>query len=516
MKRIENPIYPLLCLLLVFLTTNLSATTYYVTPAGAGVMNGTSWNDAAPWQDLQTMVDSALAGDEVWVACGEYFTTATTNRSISFHMRNEIAIYGSFLGTETLLSQRALTCGPCSILSGEIGAAGNADNSFTVVRNENLDSTAILDGFHLRGANDDRNPTSNGNGLGGGMYNHGYGAAGFCNPVIRNCLFTDNSASWGGGAFNNGYADGFTEPTYINCIFANNHGYQEAGGMDTYAVGGHGSPTLYNCLFYGNTSASNVGAMYAWGGNNGNCTPTLYNCAFVNNSAQNGYGGALIADNQDEVGQTSSGNCVVTLVNCILWNNTATGAAPQFYVRGTNAEVRATYSCIDMTGQSGQNVVSGPATGNISTNPMFMDLANAIGLDGCWMTNDDGIRLNPLSPAIDAGNSAGVTATDLGGNARVVGSSVDMGPYEDQGIVAVEFATENEVFQIGPNPVSTSLRVKGSPEIMNGLQVYNLRGQLLNLRRLNSASTELDVSDLEVGIYFARSGNQCRKFIISR
>lgn len=494
----------------------LSGATWHVTQLGAGTQDGTSWADAAVGTDLQSIVNAAQPGDEVWVGCGVYLPTTGNDRSVSFNMRNEIAIYGSFLGFETQLSQRTLACGPCSILSGGIGSTGNADNSYTIVYNQSLDSTAVLDGFHLTGANDDRSPTSNGNGLGGGMYNHGYGNNGFCNPVVRNCLFTENSASWGGGAFNNGYANGFTEPTYINCIFANNHGYQEAGGMDTYAVGGHGSPTLYNCLFYGNTGATNVGAMYAWGGNNGNCTPTLYNCAFVNNSAQNGYGGAFISDNLDEVGQTSSGNCVVTLVNCILWNNTATGAAPQFYVRGTDAEVHATYSCIDTTGQTGQNVLSGATTGNISANPMFMNMADAIGPDGCWMTNDDGIRLDQLSPAVDAGNSANVTATDLAGNARVSGSSVDIGPYEDPGLVGVAESLETVKFEVGPNPASDFLTVKSNVRMKEAFQLFNAQGQLLQTNPIGTSGGVLDVTGLEAGIYFLRSGKDCRKFVVAR
>lgn len=514
MIRFKTSVYPLLCILFAFSFISVQATTFYVTPAGSGTLDGSSWANAAYALDLQAIIDMAQPGDEVWVACGVYTPNTVNDRTASFSMKNEVTIYGSFQGTETQLSQRSLSCGPCSILSGEIGAAGNADNTYSIVRNESLDSTAILDGFHMQGANDDRSPTSNGAGLGGGMYNHGYGGNGFCNPVVRNCLFTDNSASWGGGAFNNAYANGFTEPTYINCIFANNHGYQEAGGMDTYAVGGHGAPTLYNCLFYGNTSDSNVGAMYAWGGNNGNCEPTLYNCAFVNNTAQNGYGGAFISDNLDENGQASSGNCVVTLHNCILWNNTATGAAPQFYVRGTGAEVHATYSDIDMTGQTGQNVLSGATTGNIAVDPMFMDLADAIGPDGCWMTNDDGIRLDQLSPAIDAGNSANVWSTDLAGNVRVVGSSVDMGPYEDQGVVAVDLLHSEVEFEIGPNPVAEKLFVKASPEMIEDLQLFNLQGQMLPLKSIRAGV--LDVSGLEAGIYFARSGPQCRKFIVTR
>jgi len=93
----------------------------------------------------------------------------TNNRTISFSMKNGVTIYGSFVGTETLVSQRILTNGLTSILSGEIGAAGIADNSYKVIYNEQLDNTAIIDGFIVRDGNDDRSPNSAGNGLAGGI-----------------------------------------------------------------------------------------------------------------------------------------------------------------------------------------------------------------------------------------------------------------------------------------------------------------------------------------------------------
>ena len=302
-------------------------------------MSGSSWNNAAAGTSLQSIIDGAQVGDQVWVTCGTY--TAGAARSDAFSMRTGVEIYGGFQGNEQALDDRLFSCGPCSILSAEIGAAGTTDNCYNVIYNAQLDSTAILDGFVIRDGYDDRSPTSDGNGLGGGIYNHGYGPSGHCDPVIRNCIFTNNSASWGAGAFNNGYNQGDSEPSYINCIFYQNHAFIEAGGMDSYGVGGNASPLVINTLFYENTSATNVGAMYAWGGNaGGNCHPVLINCAFVNNQATNGYGGAFIADNLDENGSASSGSCTVTLQNCIVWNNnSSTGTGHSFYVRGTGAQV---------------------------------------------------------------------------------------------------------------------------------------------------------------------------------
>jgi hypothetical protein len=415
-------------------SNSLPAQIRYVTASGSGIQDASSWANAAPGTALRNIINTAAPGEEVWVACGTYYPTADNNRTISFNMQNGISIYGGFQGTENTIEDRQFTCGTCSTLSGEIGAAGIADNTYTVVWNEELNNTAILDGFEIRDGNDTRTPTNAGNGLGGGLYNHGFGSTGICNPVIRNCFFTNNRASWGAGAFNNGYAGGNAEPTYINCIFYQNHAYIEAGGMDSYGVGGNASPTLYNCIFDSNTSATNVGAMYAWGGNvGGDSHPLLINCIFTNNSAMNGYAGAFIADNLDEVGGGSSGFCTVTLQNCIVRNNSATGAGPQFSVRGNvNSQVLATYSNISLTGQNGMNVLSGSTIGNIDADPLFMDISNAPGDDFCWLTLDDGLRMSNSSPSVNSGSNTGVHTEDITGESRINAGTVDMGPYENQ------------------------------------------------------------------------------------
>lgn len=491
------------CLFLLYLANQSLAVTFYVTPAGAGTMDGSSWNDAGAGASLQLIIDGAQPGDQIWVACGTYLPGSS--RIDAFSMRTDVEIYGGFQGSEQVIGDRVLSCGPCSILSGEIGAAGTADNCYNVVSNSQLDSTAILDGFVIRDGYDDRSPTNAGDGLGAGIYNHGFGPNGHCDPVIRNCIFTNNSASWGAGAFNNGYGQGDTEPTYINCIFYENHAFIEAGGMDSYGVGGNASPLVINTLFYENSSATNVGAMYAWGGNSGgNCHPMLVNCAFVNNHAMNGYGGAFIADNLDENGSTSSGSCTVTMQDCIVWNNTSsTATGHSFYVRGNGAQVLATYSDIDTIGQNGALAISGPGTGNVSTNPFFRDINDGIGPDACWMTADDGISLLSNSPCIDAGNNSGIWPTDLAGNLRIDGIRVDMGPYEYQNILAIWNPDKGNDLHISPNPTHGKVKVKAEQETLVDLRVFDMMGKEIQIEgKEESGRKLLDLSGLPAGIYY--------------
>ena len=494
MKFIQS----ILLISLVFFNLTSNAEVRYVTVSGAGTLNGSSWSNAAPGTALQSTITLSTIGDEVWVACGTYKTTTSTNRNTSFSMKNGVSVYGSFLGSETILSQRSFTCGPCSILSGEIGAVGNTDNSYKVISNSNLDNTAIIDGFVISDANDNRTPNSTGNGLGGGMYNHGYSGSGFCHPVVRNCIFTNNSASWGAGAFNNGYSGGTSEPKYTNCIFYKNHATIEAGGMDSYGVAGNASPTLINCLFYENTSATNVGAMYCWGGNQGGkSNPILINCAFVNNKALNGYGGAFIADNIDENQSSSSGSCTVTLQNCVVWNNTATGLGQQFYLKGSGSQVVATYSDIDLSGQASPHILSGATTGNLNTDPKFVNLNNAIGLDNCWLTADDGLHLQSESTLLNAGSSTNALTTDIMGVGRY--SNPEIGVYETVPPVVVKQILMDNL-SVFPNPSQGIYNFNFNDNLTHTLRVYSIFGTLVLTTNIKN-SQQLNLSSFSNGIY---------------
>ena len=86
----------------------------YVKPVASGTGDGSSWANAST--DLQAMIN-ASGTTEVWVAAGTYKPGVT--RSDAFIMKNNVAIYGGFTGTETLLSQRNWTR-QVTILSGDI------------------------------------------------------------------------------------------------------------------------------------------------------------------------------------------------------------------------------------------------------------------------------------------------------------------------------------------------------------------------------------------------------------
>ncbi|MGB8982233.1 MAG: clostripain-related cysteine peptidase, partial [Anaerolineales bacterium] len=113
-----------------------------------GLLDGScdTWINAC---ELRYALSAAVSGDEIWVMAGTYKPTDGTDRTISFVLKNGVALYGGFDGTETLRAQRD-PGRHVSILSGDLGIVGTTtDNSYHVVVGSGTDGTAVLDGFTI-------------------------------------------------------------------------------------------------------------------------------------------------------------------------------------------------------------------------------------------------------------------------------------------------------------------------------------------------------------------------------
>ncbi|MBK9256192.1 MAG: SBBP repeat-containing protein [Saprospiraceae bacterium] len=439
----------------------------YVNAIAAGANNGTSWANA--YNDLQDALSSTCPGiTQIWVAAGTYKPTSGTDRNISFVMKNGVAIYGGFIGNETLLSERNWGAN-VTMLSGEIGSAGNSDNSYHVIFNNNngLNSTAVLDGFTITGGN-----ATLANGAGAGMFNNSsspnvsncifssnsttFGGAGMYNtnissPNLSNCIFSGNSSSFGGGMFNGQSSS----PIVINCSFSGNAGLAGGGIYNESSS----SPTVTNCSFSGNTVTFGGGGIY-----NENSYPIVTNCSFAGNAAIQNGGGMYNDSNGSGLSVTNcvfSGNSATngggmynrysspTVTNCIIWNNTAGGSttSASASVFNNSSTPQFSYSLIANSGGSGSWVSAFGSNGgnNIATDPLFVaPLAPGLNTGGDY-------RLQPCSPAINVGNDAAVPlgiTTDLDGNPRFYNNGiVDMGAYEFQGDPIVNSITAPTVTQ---------------------------------------------------------------------
>ena len=173
-----------------------------------GNEDGSSWENAIT--DLQTAL--TLAGSEcisveIWAANGVYEPADIGgDRSESFALQSNVAIYGGFAGNdsaiysggETKLKQRDILSNP-TILSGDLNGddvdtTGLEENSYRVVVGNGTTASAILDGVTISAGN------ANGPDNSGYTDDYDRGAAIYIysgNPTIRNCMITGNSSEAG-------------------------------------------------------------------------------------------------------------------------------------------------------------------------------------------------------------------------------------------------------------------------------------------------------------------------------
>ncbi len=265
-----------------------TATIIYVTPGGAG--GGTSWADG---KDLAAALSGAASGSELWVKTGTYKPTSGTDRTATFALKNGVAVYGGFAGTETSRDQRNPQTN-VTTLSGDIGTPNdNSDNSYHVVTGSGTLNTAVLDGFTVSGGNANDGNSCPGT-CGGGMFNDGG------SPTLTGVTFSGNSAQDGGGGM---YNDNNSSPTLTNVTFSGN----SAGGAGGMYNNNSSSPTLTGVTFSGNSADGAGGMLNALGSN-----PTLTNVTFSGNSAtgQYGSGGGMVnfSSSPTLTGVTFSGN----------------------------------------------------------------------------------------------------------------------------------------------------------------------------------------------------------------
>ncbi len=447
----------------------------YVDAASTGLNNGSSWTDAfTSLQDGLVFATQNPSIEEIRVAGGTYRPAEPDgDKNLSFSLMNGVKIMGGFAGVSGSDPSERKPNFWLTILSGDLnGNDGDDftninDNSRCVVTGSNTNSTAVLDGFIITGGKAEMgagmiiqngNPTltecifsKNWAAAGaGGLYSQqsdptlvrcrfennfcGYtGGAGMhndaSNPRLYDCIFINNavvSTGLGGGMYNgNG-----SEPILYNCSFiSNTAGVQDDTGSSQFSGGGGmfnqgSSPILVGCLFDSNITANNRGgAINHYDGGH----LTLINCTFWSNASLNNLGGGLYL-------YTGS----LSATNCIFWNNhdaAGTGQSSQILNITENLEIN--YCCV----QGWDNTL--PGTGNIGADPRFM---NPAGADNIIGTLDDNLRIEPGSPAADAGDSTAVPAdlaVDLEGDDRIKddpaapdtgialnGLVVDMGIYE--------------------------------------------------------------------------------------
>ncbi|MDR0872728.1 MAG: YDG domain-containing protein, partial [Prevotellaceae bacterium] len=410
--------YPILSWEEDIIPTPSAAHILYVKTGGAGTGDGSSWANA-----YHNFADPLLAAKtnsdihEIWVAAGTYYPMhaadgiSTNDRDKAFVLVNNVKIYGGFpidaddTNNTTIADRNWAT--NVTTLSGDIdGDDGNVGdhsdihgvNAYHVIIGAGNVGAAIVDGFTISGgcpygsgADDITvNGQSINNRYGGGIYNNN------SSPTLTNLTVSGNSGiNCGGIRLNN------SSSIITNVEISRNNSVYSGGGLSI----SNGSPALTNVTIVKNNAQAG-GGIYIIGG-----SPTLTNVTINRNTSEGSSGGIY------------NGSSSLTLNNTIVWGNTSwygSTAQSNIYLNTPTCN----YSLIEGLNPAG----TGNLNGTTVNNPQFVDAS----------TGD--YRLQPTSPAINAGNNALYTAAggnltidkDLAGNPRLFGANIDMGAYEDQ------------------------------------------------------------------------------------
>jgi parallel beta-helix repeat protein len=273
--------------------------------------------------------------------------------------------------------------------------------------------------------------TTNGGGL---YYNSGFPTTIYS---TTGCAFTNNSALNGGGAYSsesgfsncvfwansatdNGGGIGAEDAELIYCVIGSNHAGLNGGGVYNAYDG-----TLGYCIVSGNSAGADGGGAYnaamtnclldgnsaAYGGGAYNLVADLIilNCTIANNKAT-GNGGGICWTESPEV------------VNSIIYDNSAPANMNYAPSNALNIPYPSYpggghYCCTTPLPLAGPGV----SNSNFTNDPAFVNPASG------------DFHLQANSPCINSGNNASVAgSTDLDGNPRIVGGTVDVGAYEYQ------------------------------------------------------------------------------------
>lgn len=444
-------------LLVMAFTASVGKAQVYVKHDATGTANGTSWQNAYP------SLEAALAGTttgEIWVAKGTYKPGGVLPDSSSvFAIKNSIALYGGFDGTETSLGQRNPAAN-VTILSGDI-LGNDVSENFVLNKTDNtqhviyvdsmLNAAVTIDGFRVTGGH-----TSNFESV-GNYFRSGGGIYALSPVNISQCEFSNNFGRSGGGVFLAGGASGsvitdcsftknfstsqsagimlnvLSDVSVEGCSFKNNKTNRGAfyalycdnidvdncefkANVNTDGAGGafynfnSTDVTLSNSLFEGNI-AVNSGALYY----DGNELTTIdasnfivSNCEFKNNSTTGGVGGAFRARNGS-----------YTMENCLFDSNTATGSGGQIrndtngdnivytgnsFLNGTSGGWGGAHTCYGMgTYQITDCIYENNTTANLG-GAMNCGFVAKVILDGC--TLDGNTSLSSAGGAIALQNDS--------------------------------------------------------------------------------------------------------------
>jgi predicted outer membrane repeat protein len=448
-------------------------TVYRVNPSS------TQTPDGLTWESGYKTISAALvaAGDtsptviEIWVKADTY--------NENFWLRNNVHIFGGFIGTESVLSERNYIVNATIIKPSDLTRKIIYRHGANSVKNGILDGFILtgstIGGVYLNNGNILRHCTITGNtatGNGGGVYMDN-------GATLENCLITDNQGNNGGGiAGGHDNTKGFLR--IINCEIVNNQANSDGGGVfvATYNL------EMHNSLIANNSCGLRGGGFRFQ-------TPVaasnITNCTFVNNSAAGNDGGMYLSTTASDL---------VFLTNNIIYGNKVSDNVNNINI---NPNVSVSYTAIE------ELPTSLTESNNINlTSNQFVNPASSVGKQLSLPAYD--WSLLETSHCINAGNNQVVFGSlDLAGNERIQKSTVDLGAYESPYGVASSINNVSNTSVLHFNANDNSLY---TTKTLTNIKMYNLQGAMVFTKE--SATGKISLSKVNPGIYIITfdMGNQ--------
>ncbi|MDE5611154.1 MAG: right-handed parallel beta-helix repeat-containing protein [Odoribacter sp.] len=230
----------------------------YVSVAGNDANDGRSWSKAK--KTIQSAINVATTGKQIWVSAGSYSETLTP--------KDGIPIYGGFSGSETSTDERTQR------------------TEIYRLSSDNYSETTIVNGFEIKG------------------YSDGGGEAVMLksNVSLENCRITNTE-------YCKALSTRGSNITIRECVIE-----RCRGDLDLINI--EGETTMINCTIRGNK-----GGVYV---NSYDASLTMYNCVVTNNqqgiraNGPSAMYNCTIANN-DDYGIAAQKK--VSMYNCLVWNN---------------------------------------------------------------------------------------------------------------------------------------------------------------------------------------------------